>query len=340
MKAVVVNTDHKLKIVRDCPEPVVNDYTALIKIETCGFCNGTDIRIINDRMPFPESFPAVLGHEGCGTVVEIGKRVRHIKTGEKHIRIRNSNSPDNRYSYIHGHMAEYGVITDHAAMKEDGLSVPPLTPLIPALIPAEFDYADGSLVITLCECLSAVKNFGVNRQSDVLVFGAGPMGQAFIRFMILTGVGSVTCVDPDGGRLARLNAVSGSGVRVIDTSVCDIADALGDQRFDRVIDAVGESGVIYTGAKFLKPGGVVCSFGVLCREDRLIDTYRLPNNTSLHMLNFPYGKYETMDELFTYIKTGLIHLHDFYTHTAAVEDIEDVIEAVKTHRCLKTVLTI
>lgn len=339
MKSVIVTPEHRLTITGDAPMPVIGDYNALVKISVCGFCNGTDPRIIRGEMPFAQSFPTMLGHEGCGTVVETGARVRHIKTGEKHIRLRGTNAPDNPYSLTHGLMAEYAVLTDYAAMKEDGLDAGGM-PLVPARIPDDFSAADGSMMITLCECLSAVHNFGMGRGDDVLVFGAGPMGQALMRFMLILGVGSVTCADSDGDRLERLTRKVGAGIRTVNPEECDLSRALGGQKFTYAVDAVGESGVVYRAAQYLAPGGKLCCLGVLRRGDCVLDMSRLPNNISLHMLNFPYGKYETMDELVGYIRAGLVCAADFYSDTAPLECVNGVYAAVDTHKHFKTLLTL
>ena len=59
------------------------------------------------------------------------------------------------------------------------------------------------------------------------------------------------------------------------------------RKFDLVMDAVGFTGVLYEGSGRLKPGGKVCSLGVLRTNDLMIDTSRLQCNTSLHMSKLP-----------------------------------------------------
>lgn len=50
MKADVVVEKGKLAVVDDCPMPEIGPYDALVRIDTCGFCNGTDTRIIYEQM--------------------------------------------------------------------------------------------------------------------------------------------------------------------------------------------------------------------------------------------------------------------------------------------------
>ena len=56
------------------------DDEILVKIAACGVCH-TDEAAKIQAIPVP--LPAVLGHEGCGTVVEVGKSVKEFKAGDK-----------------------------------------------------------------------------------------------------------------------------------------------------------------------------------------------------------------------------------------------------------------
>jgi len=64
--------------------PKVADNEVLIKLEYVGIC-GSDLHYyetgrIGDYIVKP---PFVLGHEPGGTVVEVGKDVKHLKTGDR-----------------------------------------------------------------------------------------------------------------------------------------------------------------------------------------------------------------------------------------------------------------
>lgn len=126
MRAVVVEEQGQVRVVDDVPMPVPGEYDALVKIVACGFCNGTDMRIIHGQMTRQQGlqpYPTVLGHEAVGIIERVGKKVRNLRVGEKHIRVQGGSTQGSRYSSTHGQMAEYGLITDWAAMKADGLAV-------------------------------------------------------------------------------------------------------------------------------------------------------------------------------------------------------------------------
>lgn len=72
-----VGEDFKLEEVELAPP---KDDEILVKIAACGVCH-TDEAAKTQAIPVP--LPAVLGHEGCGTVVEVGRSVKEFKPGDK-----------------------------------------------------------------------------------------------------------------------------------------------------------------------------------------------------------------------------------------------------------------
>ena len=83
MKAYVVHKDGKRGI-EDIPVALndYGEYEALVKMLSCGVCNGTDMKIIHSQFKGIDEYPVVLGHEGVGEVVEVGSKVRHLKKSE------------------------------------------------------------------------------------------------------------------------------------------------------------------------------------------------------------------------------------------------------------------
>ena len=79
MKGLIVDEQGCVRLVNDIPFPEPGDYEALVKVECCMICNGTDMEIIQKKLEETTRYPLVLGHEGVGVVVKTGKKVRNIK---------------------------------------------------------------------------------------------------------------------------------------------------------------------------------------------------------------------------------------------------------------------
>ena len=79
MKGIIVEKDGTIHLADDIPMPEPGPYEALVKIESCMICNGTDMEIIRGELPEAQIFPTVLRHESAGRVVKIGEKVKPIK---------------------------------------------------------------------------------------------------------------------------------------------------------------------------------------------------------------------------------------------------------------------
>ncbi len=339
MKAVAVLEPHQVKVVEDVPIPEIGEYEALVKVAYCGFCNGTDMQIINGTMQF-ENYPLVLGHEGAGQVIKIGKKVKNIEIGDRFIH--NNLYPDagNGYGKAHGGMAQYGIVVDHQAMLEDGYTISEL-PFYKkqAKFPRDISFRDGAMLLTMCECMSAVRNFGIGEGTKVLIFGAGPMGTALAAYSRLAGAATVVMVDGIEERLNNAKKIAHVD-ETINFSTDDVGNVIGERRFDVAIDAVGLTSVILQASSFLKPYGRVGALGVLKKNDCQLDMRKLQNNTMVQMLNFPFGEYDIIDENIELIRSGKIKTSDYYSHIVPMDEIETVVDMVKNKKALKVLIEI
>ena len=62
------------------------------------------------------------------------------------------------------------------------------------------------------------------------------------------------------------------------------------------------------------------------------------DNTSLHMLNFPYGEYAIMDETIALIEAGKVNPKDFYSHVLPYEKIDEAVKLTLSKQALKVIL--
>jgi threonine dehydrogenase-like Zn-dependent dehydrogenase len=110
--------------------------------------------------------------------------------------------------------------------------------------------------------------------------------------------------------------------------------------FDRAVDAVGLSSVVSEASLRLKPFGVVCSLGVLRKDDNLVNLSALRNNTRVHMLNFPYREYDVLDENLEYIKQGLVNPKDYYSHVMPMDRVDEALRLVIEKQTIKVILRV
>lgn len=56
MKGIIVEKDGTIRLADDIPMPEPGPYEALVKIESCMICNGTDMEIIRGELPEAQVF--------------------------------------------------------------------------------------------------------------------------------------------------------------------------------------------------------------------------------------------------------------------------------------------
>ena len=82
MKAAVVTRFDAPLSVRDIDRPEPGPGQILVQIEASGLCH-TDIHAARGEWPAKPTLPLVPGHEGVGTVVEVGHSVDSLTIGDR-----------------------------------------------------------------------------------------------------------------------------------------------------------------------------------------------------------------------------------------------------------------
>ena len=82
MKAAFVRSFGQPLVIEDVKIPKPGRGQVLVKIAACGVCH-TDLHAAHGDWPIKPSPPFIPGHEGVGTVVEVGKGVEHVKEGDR-----------------------------------------------------------------------------------------------------------------------------------------------------------------------------------------------------------------------------------------------------------------
>jgi len=348
MKAVCITEPGIVKVL-DVPMPVWNEYECLVEAKACGICSSTDLKLIRGDHPEnpddPMRYPAILGHEAVGKVIEVGSKVRNFKQGDR-VLVPFSNIghiPDPKYKVILGAMAEYNVAPDIAAMLEDGIdNLYTQTCKDPKdfhcqAFPDDISYIDGSLILPFKETYSAVRNFDIKDGMDILIFGDGSVGMGLAHFTGAYKTASTIVVGHHDQRLARVAKVA-KPTMLINAKKGEFT-AIEGKKFDIVVDAVGSTDIISNGVKMLKQGGKVVVIGVLPKEETTINLLDLPNFTSVMMHSYPYREHRTQDEIVDFMRSGFIDTKDYYSHIIPIEDAPEGIKLLESREAFKVILT-
>jgi threonine dehydrogenase-like Zn-dependent dehydrogenase len=351
MKAVAVLEPAKPAKIAcvDIPEPPVSDYECLVRVHACGICSSTDLKIAHGEHPvvpdFPLRYPLILGHEGAGEIVKIGKKVRSFKVGQRVVcPVVGFGIPGCNYHMGYGGMVEYSKAADYRVMKEDGIadfmvdSCPEEIDFITKVFPDNIDYVDATMILSFKENYSALRNFGVKEGMDILIFGDGSICMGLCLFLRSYRVNSVTVIGHHDERLANIKDVSHPDL-LINSNKKNIGDRLKNKKFDIVIDAVGSMEIVRQGAGLLKPGGKVCVYGVLAEGKSTLDLYGIPNYTAVQIMSYPYKEHRTHADIIELMRRGLVRPKDFYSHVLPVEQAAEGIRMLEAREAFKVILT-
>lgn len=322
MKSYVVYRGGECRI-EEMPMPKIGPYDALVKIESCGVCNGTDSKIIHGTFKGVDNYPVVLGHEGVGRVVELGEKVKNYKIGDLVLMPYWSDVPEG-YGSAWGTYSEYNIVTDARAMDADGL-VPGAFAWGQSVLPADFDPVTSSMIITFREVLSTMKTFGFGPNKSIAILGLGPVGLTFVRFARLTGMGPIIAMDIQDDKLELAKKMGADAV--VNTKNQDIVQAVNaicPEGVDFALDAVGVNSFINAGLSIIKPDAKICVYGISAKMDTTIDWSNCPYNWTLQFNQFPskIAEAEAQGQIVNWIRMGMLDPADYISHVFDFADID------------------
>ena len=266
--------------IQEYPIPEIGDGDILVKVEGCGIC-GTDAHEYK-RDPFG-LIPVVLGHEGTGEIVKMGKNVKKdsagkpLNLGDKvvtcmifkdnpEITMFDLNKQNVGGADVYGLLPDddkhlNGWFADYIVIRE-GSTV--------------FNVSDLSLDLriliepcaVLVHAVERAKTTGILRfNSRVAVQGCGPIGLICIAVLRTMGVQNIVAVDGNAARLEfakRMGAdetVNFTEFKGVEALAEGVKAAFGGYFADFAFQCTGSPAAHSNIYKFIRNGGGLCELG-------------------------------------------------------------------------------
>lgn len=171
-----------------------------------------------------------------------------------------------------------------------------------------------------------------------MIFGDGAVALGLSIFAKCLGAEWVGNIGHHDERLARIKNLAKVDMTV-NSHTENVEEAIGDRRFDVVVDAVGSVEIIKQGAKFLVPGGLVASTAYCIKDipHWICRIYRI--NVRLQMLNWPYHEHRQHEEILELIREGKVDPKEFYSHVLPIDEAEKGVEMIKKREAYKVIFT-
>lgn len=267
MKAVVKYGRQNGEVeVRDVKQPEMLPHQVMIEVAAVGVC-GSDIHMWHDNQSWPIKLPVILGHEFCGTVVDVGSQVDGVTVGER-VAVETAAQVCGKCIYCHSgnynmcpHRLGFGNLLDGAMTR-----YVPVRPQILHHIPENVTFEQASLTEPICVASKAViEKSDVHPGDVVVVQGAGAIGILAAQVALLCGAGTVvmlgTDVDAHRLELARKIGVHHT-LNVQKEDPMDLIRSLGDgYGADLVVDCTGVSVALKQAMEIVRPLGGITKIG-------------------------------------------------------------------------------
>jgi S-(hydroxymethyl)glutathione dehydrogenase/alcohol dehydrogenase len=264
----------------------------LVRVEASGIC-GSDLHFLHGRSNV-NFLPAIVGHEGAGTVAEVGPGVTGLSPGDRVVVAMSSacgacepcargdlhlcNAPE-RTQQIQGRMADGASRFHLGGSSDSGDSSDEVFPFVGCGTVAEYVVAserrlvkvpDGvpieAAAVAACGVLTGIGAvFNIARPpagSTALVIGCGGVGLSVIQGCRISGASRIVAVDTNPARLDAAKRVGATDV--IDAShassgaggsVPEAVRSLVPQGLDYSYEVVGQPDLVPVAFGALRPGG-------------------------------------------------------------------------------------
>ncbi len=257
MRKAVLREPFRFELV-DAEIPKIADDELLVKVKYCGIC-GSDLHAYAGKNQF-SSFPYVPGHEFVGTVEETGRNVKRFKAGQ--VVTVEPGIPCRRciycvrgdYQLCSNTSSADGAFAQYAVVKEwKTFAVPP-----------SVDFQKATLVEPVACALHAIDLAQMQKGQNVLIQGAGPIGQLLGRTSHALGARSVVITDLYESRLSLAKEKGATAtIRITDGyTPGDLLKEVGPDFIDIVFDTVSSDFSMNCDVHAVKKGGTIVVVGV------------------------------------------------------------------------------
>jgi D-arabinitol dehydrogenase (NADP+) len=323
VKAAVLEAVKKVAI-RDVPEPLIGPRDVLVRAKACGIC-GTDVHIWEGDF-FP-TFPLIPGHELAGEVVKIGAQVEDLKVGDRVMVDPTVTCEECHFCMINrqNHCLRWNAV---GVTRDGGFGEYVRVPAKNCYRFERVSFGEAAF----CEPLACVV-FGQDRAridigSEVLILGAGPIGQLHLQASRANGAAAITVVDIVESKLQMAKDEGASEIVIADNALDARLRKIAPHGFDVVIDATGIAKVLGDSLKYVKNGGKYLVFGVCGPHDKVeISPFEIYRRDLEIIGSFAIRR--TYDRAFKLMEHGAVDVKKLIFEAMPVEELPRGLEMMK-----------
>ena len=359
---VAMLTSPKHIEVKEFPIPeTLEDDDILVRVEGCGVC-GTDVHEWKGD-PFGLS-PVVLGHEGTGEVIGLGKNVKFdtagnpIKIGDKLVTSVIScgecqicrNHPAN--TNLCDKQGVFGLIGHNEANPLNGWFATHL--LIRAkgatyFVVNELDLKERMILELACVCVHALKRAQttglMNFNTKVLIQGLGPVGLVMISVLRAAGINHIIAVDGTPMRLEMAKKLGAKTVinfrehATLEERVAIVKGVTMGSGADFAFQCTGAPPAAADIYSYIRRGGGLCEMGFFVNNgEYTVNPHFAMCNKEINLVgswDYSADDYPTTVAFLKQAREMNIPIKDLITHTFSLENLNEAMEVNVAQKGIK-----
>ena len=362
MAKVAMLTAPKHIEVKEFPIPEkLEDNDILVKVEGCGVC-GTDVHEWKGD-PFG-LIPVVLGHEGTGEVIALGKNVKFdtagnpIKIGDKIVTSviscgecqicrnhpANTNLCDKQGVFgLIGHKEEQplnGWFSTHLLIRAKGATY---------FVVNDLDLQERMLLELSCVCVHALKRANgtglMNFNTKVLIQGLGPVGLVMIAVLRAAGINHIIAVD---GTPMRLEMAKNLGAKTVinfkehttlDERVALVKQVTHGIGADFAFQCTGAPAAAADIYAYIRRGGGMCEMGFFVNNgEYTVNPHFAMCNKEINLIgswDYSADDYPTTMAFLRQAREMNIPIKDLITHSFPLDQLNEAMEVNVAQKGIK-----
>ncbi len=256
-------------------EPGSSD--VVVRLGASGVCH-SDLSVLQGNVPY--AMPAILGHEGAGTVEWTGSSVTRVRLGDRVVASFGAVCGHCWHcTHAETHLCNSAMIdlqTDRA-LRLDGSKARAMAGLgtfaevmvcnEAALVPVRTDLPDEQLALVGCGATTglgaALNTAAIVPGATVAVIGCGGVGCAVVQGARIAGAAEIFVIDPVAGkREAALKLGATHEIDPAEDAVAQVRELTAGRGVDFVFEAAGAEASLAQAQQMLRRGGTLVCVGL------------------------------------------------------------------------------
>ncbi|MEY2459369.1 MAG: S-(hydroxymethyl)glutathione dehydrogenase / alcohol dehydrogenase [Acidimicrobiaceae bacterium] len=357
MRAAVLTEYNTPLVIEDVEDPPLGPRDVRVQVDASGVCH-SDLTVQKGGVPMP--VPIILGHEGAGTVLEVGKEVSRVKIGDQviasfipacgicfHCLRDESNLCEKSNEMM---IAPRGKRADGSmafGMTGLGTFSDYMTTDEASLVKVETDLPAEQLALIGCGVTTGVGAALFTAQikpgSTVAVIGCGGVGQSVIQGARIAGASRIFAIDPV--EMKRKTAEQQGATDLIDPAQGDptaqVQGLTGGRGADYAFEVIGLPETIVQAYNTARRGGTVVIVGMPRFDDVVTFSAMQLFYDEKKTLGCLYGSAQVrrdFPKLVSLVETGRLDIGSMVSRRIKLDEINDAFRAMEAGEVIRSVI--